>query len=130
MATRWHEPDYSDPNISLVASQPRCGTCGASPPLAALRRKQSSNASFPPIPPGESLGQLNVHWPPIVNFEGDQLLPHRSRRPRLPRTRIRKYYVLPFVHRPPSGDPIHLSLETYLRQDRPEYEAVVVHMGR
>lgn len=152
--TRWHQQGCLVPDVSLdTCSTPKCRACGgACPPVADLVAQLDRETSTIVLPPDESHGQFNLWWPrdvPYINqgvineshehtftvqnqhlednvsnlaIEDNQVANAHIYQKTLESNEFR----LACLTATPQEDdyPIHLSLETYTHENRPEYETV------
>jgi hypothetical protein len=155
--TRWHEDDCRSPDVYVNNEYvPTCRACArfyytTKSPLPNLKNTSPGIT----LPPDELPGQLNLSWPRDVCYvtqeipedsnTQNQSSPSNTPREDLSRltidarqstnshvyTRLRSdQFRLAFLTAAPTDDyPIHLNLETYTHENRPEYETVSYMWG-
>jgi hypothetical protein len=147
--SNWHTSTCLSPDVFVNESNnPTCHACGqCCPPeaelLALLQGGAQSNLS---IPPDEPRDRMNLRWPKDVPYFNPTGSAPKARagaleppeRPALDRTRIvepnqaiygdtlrHNEFRLVCLEAVPRRDyPVHLTLETYTHDNRPEYETV------
>ncbi|OAL51983.1 hypothetical protein IQ07DRAFT_536771 [Pyrenochaeta sp. DS3sAY3a] len=143
----WHTFSCKLPKVIVNADNiPSCEACGCKCPsttqLVAAQRNMPSNLI---LPPDEPMGQLNLHWPkglPYVyakegqletNFGRQQSASDPASKAGHRRSKSMIYggtlgpheFRLACLNAVPNSDyPVHLSLETFAYDNRPEYETV------
>ncbi|KAF2649568.1 hypothetical protein K491DRAFT_581180, partial [Lophiostoma macrostomum CBS 122681] len=138
---RWHDSSCTSPDIILDDGLPLCRTCERKClSLDDLRSKQGPPPTLV-IPPDEPADQRNLWWPTsvrYVNEDGSEATidPENKISSSLDKGRT---YASPIYGRTLGADefrlaclsaasdpscPVHLDLEVYTHEDRPEYETV------
>lgn len=149
---RWHRPHCQAPDVFVdERNVPECRACGHTcPTTAELLAMQGNSQPGVILPPDEPMGRMNLSWPrdvPYINAkrqdleaQGDtQGLPER-RSPSLPPAAARSPIYgdtlgpnetrLVCLYAVPRRDcPVHLSLEAFTLDNRPEYETVSYQWG-
>ncbi|KAK0721258.1 heterokaryon incompatibility protein-domain-containing protein [Apiosordaria backusii] len=143
---RWHKPSCTTPQVEVddVAKAPHCTSCNSSPNLEELAAAVAGFSPLPPIPPDEPLDNLNLFWPPTVNYtypatpqssnndptEGNSPSPLKARSEPIDPSTLLVYgralkpdefrlLRLPFAD---PADPVHITLEICHDDDHPNYE--------
>jgi hypothetical protein len=75
--SRWHDDDCAVPDIfwtsgGALVGVPQCRSCNASAQSAIYAAIEDPLDSFPPCPPDEPPGQLNLHWPATVKYTSSE----------------------------------------------------------
>lgn len=144
--SRWHHQDCRDPVIVVIESVPSCKLCGGVFSLDSAIALQATGAgSCQDLPADEPYGQMNLWWPPSVQyaktacggasqtFVQDFETTAHSVNYTLSAIRAAVYgqtlpegsFRLACLHacQDPS-DPVHIDLESYRHSHRPDYETV------
>ncbi|KAI6351726.1 hypothetical protein MCOR25_009763 [Pyricularia grisea] len=158
--SHWHEDWCVAPKVVLVRpdAKPRCDNCNKSPDVEALRASIAASHSTTEPPPDESPGQLNLFWPPTVQYgklastdslrdglDGtiarettSSVAGHSYRNDTLVRhfslvydrrLEVDEFRLLVLQPSENENDPVHVMLETYHDDDCPEYETVSYTWG-
>src|SRR5690242_16354509 len=145
--TRWHAASCEHPQVELSRNEwPLCVSCGASCPLLEeLIASHKADTAISPLslPPDESPGQMNLHWPKCVPYMSmdisatgpESTLAQMPQKPgesanstdppvhiygsTLSVNEFRVAHVSASLH---TGSPVHVTLETCLDDQHPEYE--------
>ncbi|KAH8888118.1 hypothetical protein GQ53DRAFT_583854, partial [Thozetella sp. PMI_491] len=154
---RWHHPTCISPDVAVQAGRPRCRTCSRESPL--LPELIAGSKSDGPLSASqtEPPGQLNLWWPHSVSYS-QETLQHSATTGSSGISRAQKALVFPdteprhqegpqnlHVYGPTlranefrlacisaAGDkdhPVHISLEPFSHDNRPEYEVVSYTWG-
>ena len=156
--TRWHQWDCLSPDVYVDDyNNPTCRAClRVCPPVAELAAKSNNASSGITMPPDEPRGQMNLWWPRDVlyvnqkPFEDTYTLLHTMSESDIHED-IARLAIKPGKHANSHiyGDtlksnefrlvcltsvskkdyPVHISLETYTYDNRPEYETVSYMWG-
>jgi hypothetical protein len=154
---RWHEYGCLSPDVYIDNDNaPTCRACWRTcPPAYGLFPNSNSASSGIEIPPDEPHEQLNLRWPKDVRYANLSLnldidVQPQSSPPSLLNDGLSGLLIdseeiddsqiytslssnefrLAFLTVAPSAEyPMHLSLETYSYNDRPEYETVSYQWG-
>lgn len=147
--TRWHAASCKQPQVHLSHNKwPFCASCGASCPLleelVALHQADTATSALS-LPPDEPPGQMNLHWPkcvPYMSMETSATAPEstlaqmpqepgepaKSMDPPVhiygPTLSVDEFRVAHVSASPHAGSPVHVTLETCLDDQHPEYETV------
>ncbi|KAK0641411.1 heterokaryon incompatibility protein-domain-containing protein, partial [Cercophora newfieldiana] len=146
--SRWHESSCINPDVvwDSSAEAPRCRVCNARCAINELRFDQPKSPNLV-LPPNEPHGQLNLRWPSSVFPSPPAVSPSASRPD--PPTREKtggtappsvvygqqlkpgefRLASLSAVEGGQVDQPVHLALETYQRDNCPEYETVSYTWG-
>ncbi|PSN64308.1 hypothetical protein BS50DRAFT_454029, partial [Corynespora cassiicola Philippines] len=149
--TRWHESSCETPNVVIdEKNNPTCRSCKRScPSIEELLAENVSASSSLVLPPDEPEGQMDLWWPlsvpydrketPMMSQESFEKAGKASPPARpMPTAQFHIYgdalkpneFRLACITYAQTKDcPVHLSLETYTHDDRPEYEAVSYTWG-
>jgi len=148
--TRWHQDSCQSPDVVVNSSNnPTCRACGNScPSIVELLMGQPDAQHGLKLPSDEPRGEMGLWWPkgvPYVNTRALMLGPEEeiqaSRAARIPPSsftpsesanfhiygntlRHDEFRLVCLTAVPRKNYPIHLSLETYTYNNRPEYETV------
>lgn len=143
----WHTYSCKLPKVIVNADNiPSCEACGCKCPttneLVAAQRNSPSNLI---LPPDEPMGQLNLRWPkglpyiyakeqqPETNISHQQSASDPASKAGHRRSKSMIYggtlgpheFRLACLNAVPNSEyPVHLSLETFAYDNRPEYETV------
>jgi hypothetical protein len=158
LMTRWHKLDCVAPDVYVGNdNRPTCRACAsACPPVSALVAKSKNASSGIKLPPDEPRGQMNLWWPkdvlylnqkPIEEVETlSQSSPNIRNEEELSKLTIdldkttnshiyektlesNEFRLVCLTAVPRKDYPVHLNLETYRYDDRPEYETVSYMWG-
>ncbi|KAH9213872.1 heterokaryon incompatibility protein-domain-containing protein, partial [Leptodontidium sp. 2 PMI_412] len=143
--TRWHEPSCAAPNVFVKAGIPRCRVCNASVDLQAILDEQKTADATWSVPEDEKVGQMNLHWPACVPYtrESDSQPspkneatpdshsppPHELSPIYEQQLRDDQFRLLCLTAPESQDEPIHVTLETHLDDDHPEYETLSYAWG-
>lgn len=139
--TRWHHSSCTSPDVVLNSNNwPTCEACGSfCPSQKQLISSQAANGLSPlKLPPDEAPGQLNLWWPltvPYVDTHGTRVkrparITSTSTTPELSKQISPIYgntlrdneFRLACLSAVPYNDyPVHVTLETFTHDSRPEY---------
>jgi len=138
--TRWHRSSCVNPDVVFDEKRdaPRCQACDAQCDLKRLVSAQPKSPALV-IPPNEPSGQLNLRWPPSIfppstgsTFESPPNPPTNRKSDGTGATSVvyderlgpNEFRLACFSAADNAGAPVHFSLETYHRDNCPEYETV------
>jgi hypothetical protein len=140
---RWHALSCERPDIFVQANVPRCRTCNTAPNLEKYIAEKAQVSSFTLPPLDEELGEMNLYWPSCVpwtapNPPEELTTPldgfdrtHKLARPDPPLSFVYEetlaesdFRILRLSPAPDDNPdyPISGMLETYPRDECPEYE--------
>jgi hypothetical protein len=67
--SRWHNESCYRPDVYINGgSTPCCRGCGGSAETSLKSMEQTASTSFPPAPPDEPAGKMNLGWPSTVRY--------------------------------------------------------------
>lgn len=150
--TRWHRATCQSPEVIVDSedNRPQCRECGSSCPSEdELLAAQATVSSPSTLPPDKPRGQMDLYWPSEALYEStlDPGGPNRrrehTRKENLdasstfslnahiyPNSLDAKQIRLVCLTSTPDADhPLHVTLEVYDHDNRPEYEAVSYMWG-
>ncbi|KAG4443360.1 hypothetical protein IFR05_001149 [Cadophora sp. M221] len=143
--TRWHETSCSAPDVFIKAGIPRCRICNASVDLQAILDEQKTADATWSVPEDEKIGEMNLHWPACVPYTresdtqpslgneatGDPHSPPPDEPSPMYEHRLRgdQFRLLCLTAPENKDEPIHVTLETHLDDDHPEYETLSYAWG-
>jgi hypothetical protein len=149
--TRWHLPYCMSPDVFVDASNnPTCRACArVCPPVAELAAGLNTASSGIKLPPDEPRGLMNLWWPRDVLYVNQQS-PIRSPTVSIDEAvsklaidagkgtnshiyeaslRPNEFRLVCLSAVPRKDYPVHLTLETFAYDNRPEYETVSYMWG-
>jgi hypothetical protein len=155
--SRWHKQDCSSPDVYIRNDNiPKCRACQRiCPPAYGLVSDTNSASSGIKLPPDEPYGGLNLRWPKDVPYINQEREEDNCTQPiHSPSELLDKAVLKLSIDKQQSADshvyttlkseefrlacltavptdeyPMHLSLETYTYDNRPEYETVSYMWG-
>lgn len=154
LMTRWHREACRSPDVVVdnENNRPRCRACGcSSPTVDELVTAQARVLSPSALPPDQPRGQMDLYWPSEIIYESRIGLNALGRRHRtsekaspddhstgnlslnahiypdsLNERQIRLACLTPLAG---DNEPVHITLEVYDQDERPEYETVSYMWG-